>query len=75
MVSSDLLRFDFSYDKPLTEQNISQIETMVNQQILANTPAHVEILDIDSAKNKGAMMLFWRKIRRYGACAVHGYNR
>jgi len=61
MVSSDLLRFDFSYDKPLTEQNISQIETMVNQQILANTPAHVEILDIDSAKNKGAMMLFGEK--------------
>lgn len=61
LVSADLLRFDFSYDKPLTEQDILTLETIVNQQVLANTPAQVEILDIESAKNKGAMMLFGEK--------------
>ena len=61
LVSADLLRFDFSYDKPLTEQDILTLETLVNQQILANTPANVEVLDIESAKNKGAMMLFGEK--------------
>lgn len=61
MVSADLLRFDFSYDKPLTEQDIINLENIVNQQILANTPAVVEVLDIETAKAKGAMMLFGEK--------------
>lgn len=61
MVSADLLRFDFSYDKALTEQEIITLENIVNQQILANTPAQIEILDIETAKTKGAMMLFGEK--------------
>lgn len=61
LVSSDLLRFDFSYDKPLTEQDIITIENLVNQQILANTAVQIEVLDIETAKNKGAMMLFGEK--------------
>lgn len=61
LVSSDLLRFDFSYDKPLTDSDIETIETLVNQQILANTPAVVEVLDMQTAKSRGAMMLFGEK--------------
>ncbi|WP_394261368.1 alanine--tRNA ligase [Moraxella boevrei] len=61
LVSADLLRFDFSYDKPLTEQDIITIENLVNQQILSNTTTQIEILDIETAKNKGAMMLFGEK--------------
>ncbi|ELA08403.1 alanyl-tRNA ligase [Moraxella macacae 0408225] len=61
LVSSDLLRFDFSHDKPLTNSEIEKIETIVNQQILANTPAIIEVLDIETAKNRGAMMLFGEK--------------
>lgn len=61
MVSADLLRFDFSYDKPLSDQDIIQIENLVNQQILANQPAVIEILSIEEAKAKGAMALFGEK--------------
>lgn len=61
LVSADLLRFDFSYDKSLTEQDIITIENLVNQQILSNTTTQIEILDIETAKNKGAMMLFGEK--------------
>lgn len=61
LVNSDMLRFDFSYDKPLTEQEINTIETIVNQQILANQPATAEILSMDDAKAKGAMALFGEK--------------
>lgn len=61
LVSSDLLRFDFSYDKPLSNQDIQTIENLVNQQILANTPTIIEVLDMQTAKTRGAMMLFGEK--------------
>lgn len=61
LVNSDLLRFDFSYDKPLSAQDLVTIENMVNQQILANQPAKVELLTMDEAKAKGAMALFGEK--------------
>lgn len=61
LVNSDLLRFDFSYDKPLSAQDLMTIENMVNQQILANQPAKVELLAMDEAKAKGAMALFGEK--------------
>lgn len=61
LVSSDLLRFDFSYEKPITEGEIVLIEQLVNEQILANQPVSVEILDMQTAKTRGAMMLFGEK--------------
>lgn len=61
LVNSDLLRFDFSYDQPLSAQDLMTIENMVNQQILANQPAKVELLTMDEAKAKGAMALFGEK--------------
>lgn len=61
LVNSELLRFDFSYDKPLSAQDLMTIENMVNQQILANQPAKVELLTMDEAKAKGAMTLFGEK--------------
>lgn len=61
LVNSDILRFDFSYDKALTEQDIIAIENMVNQQILANQPANIEMLSMEQAQAKGAMALFGEK--------------
>lgn len=61
LVNSELLRFDFSYDKPLSAQDLMTIENMINQQILANQPAKVELLTMDEAKAKGAMALFGEK--------------
>ncbi|MFW2176449.1 MULTISPECIES: alanine--tRNA ligase [unclassified Moraxella] len=61
LVTSDVLRFDFSYDKPLTEAEVLAVENLVNQQILANQPATAEVLSMDEAKAKGAMALFGEK--------------
>lgn len=61
LVNSEVLRFDFSYDKALTEQDIITIENIVNQQILANQPATVEMLSMTQAQDKGAMALFGEK--------------
>ena len=61
LVSSEVLRFDFAYDKPVTQAEISQIERLVNEQIQANTPASIENMAIDEAMEKGAVALFGEK--------------
>ena len=61
LVSSDVLRFDFSYDKPISNDELTKIERMVNEQIQKNTPVQIEYLPIDEAIDKGAMALFGEK--------------
>ncbi|MBF7690752.1 alanine--tRNA ligase [Acinetobacter pollinis] len=61
LVASDILRFDFSNDQPVTFEQLQEIERLVNQEIIANTPVVTEVLDIETAKTKGAMMLFGEK--------------
>lgn len=61
LVNSQRLRFDFSHFEALTAEELSEIETLVNSQIRANTPVTTELTDIDTAKQKGAMALFGEK--------------
>ena len=61
LVSSEVLRFDFSYDKPVSATEIIRIERLVNEQIQANTPARIENMSIDEAMKQGAMALFGEK--------------
>lgn len=61
LVTYDKLRFDFSHLESVTADELRQIETIVNQQIMANTPVTTELMDIDSAKAAGAVALFGEK--------------
>lgn len=61
LVASDILRFDFANDQPVSFAQIQQIERIVNAEVIANTAVSTELLDIDAAKEKGAMMLFGEK--------------
>ncbi len=61
LVSSEVLRFDFSYDKPVSTAEITRIERLVNEQIQANTPARIKNMSIDEAMKQGAMALFGEK--------------
>lgn len=61
LVASDILRFDFANDQPVSLEQIQEIERLVNAEVIANTPVSTELLDIESAKAKGAMMLFGEK--------------
>ena len=61
LVSSEVLRFDFSYDKPVSAAEITRVERLVNEQIQANTPARIENMSIDEAMKQGAMALFGEK--------------
>ncbi|WP_171293446.1 alanine--tRNA ligase [Acinetobacter indicus] len=61
LVASDVLRFDFANDQPVSFEQLQEIERLVNAEVIANTPVTTELLDIESAKAKGAMMLFGEK--------------
>ena len=61
LVASDILRFDFANDQPVTFEQLQQVERIVNREVIANTAVSTELLDIEAAKEKGAMMLFGEK--------------
>ena len=57
-VDSERLRFDFSYGKPLTDDEIRNIETSVNEYIFADMEVKVQELDVKTALNSGALHFF-----------------
>lgn len=61
LCDADKLRFDFSHFEGVTAAELEQVEDMVNEQIRLNHPVITEIMDIESAKAKGAMALFDEK--------------
>jgi alanyl-tRNA synthetase len=60
-VGPDVLRFDFTHNKPLTAEEIARIEDLANEKILTNAPVVTEILSMDEAKKRGAMAIFEEK--------------
>ncbi len=61
LVNAERTRFDFTHNVPVTAEQIREIERRVNQEILANTATDARVMDIESAKATGAMMLFGEK--------------
>lgn len=61
LVNAERTRFDFAHNAPVTDQQIRRIEAIVNAEILANATASAQLMDIESAKKSGAMMLFGEK--------------
>ena len=61
LVDAEKLRFDFSHFEAVTRQELQIIEQQVNDEIRRNTATTTDVCSMDSAKNKGAMMLFGEK--------------
>ena len=57
-VSNDRLRFDFSHFEGLTEEEITKVEDLVNEAITSVTPVITEVMDLQDAKNSGAIGIF-----------------
>lgn len=60
-VAHDHTRFDFTYNRPVTADEVRRIETIVNEQIMANLPVETVVLPIDEAKATGAVSMFGEK--------------
>lgn len=54
-------RFDFSYDKAMTKEEIAKVESIVNEKINAALDVVTDIMTIEEAKKTGAMALFGEK--------------
>ena len=60
-VGPDRLRFDFSHPHPLSTQERQQVVALVNEYICENVPIITDVMDLDAAKQTGAMALFDEK--------------
>jgi len=61
LVEADRLRFDFSHPKALTHEELVEIETRVNNDVLRAISAKTEVMGIEDAKNSGAKAQFGEK--------------
>jgi alanyl-tRNA synthetase len=61
LVDADKTRFDFVHNAPMTDEQIAKVEAIVNTEILANAATQARLMDIEAAKQTGAMMLFGEK--------------
>jgi alanyl-tRNA synthetase len=61
LVAPDYLRFDFSHHSPVSPEEMEQIETMVNDRVLANEPVRAYTTSKDHAEQLGAIAFFGDK--------------
>ena len=60
-VDSEKLRFDFAHSKPVSPDEISEIEALVNDQVLYNSEVTTNEMDLEKAIKSGAEALFGEK--------------
>jgi len=79
LVAPERLRFDFSHPKPISAEEIEQVERMANEIVVQNSPVSTRLMSVDDAIAEGAMALFGEK---YGdevrvvsmGTGLHGQN-
>ena len=60
-INNERMRFDFTFERPMTKEEIQQVQDIVNEQIKADLPVTMEIMSLDKAKAEGARALFSNK--------------
>ena len=60
-VRPDKLRFDFTHGQPLSPDERSDVERLVNESVFSNLPVRAFYTPIDEARRLGAIMLFGEK--------------
>src|SRR5690606_27675089 len=61
LVSPDRLRFDISHNKPISPEEIEQVERLANEIVLQNGPVTTRLMSVEDARAEGAMALFGEK--------------
>lgn len=61
LVAPNRLRFDFAHFKTLSDKEIDEVETIVNDQIRRNEPVRTEVMGIQDAVSAGALAFFGDK--------------
>ncbi len=61
LVDADRLRFDFSHMKPISENEVEKIETIVNEMVQTQSNVKTRLMTPKEAVNNGALALFGEK--------------
>ncbi len=61
LVAPDRLRFDIAHPKPITRQELAQVEDIANGIVLQNEPVVTRLMGVDEARASGARALFGEK--------------
>ncbi|MBQ9133345.1 MAG: alanine--tRNA ligase [Clostridia bacterium] len=74
-ITAERLRFDFSFDRKLTADELSKVSDIVNEAIQKDIPVICAEMSVEKAKEKGAIGVFDSK---YGAVVkvytIEGYS-
>ena len=62
-INNERMRFDFTFGRPMTKEEIQKVEDIVNEKINADLPVTMEVMPLDQAKAEGARALF---VNKYG---------
>jgi alanyl-tRNA synthetase len=57
-ITTERVRFDFNFDRKLTDEEAKKVAEIVNDKIKANLPVHFDLLPLQEAKQTGAIGLF-----------------
>ncbi len=60
-INNERMRFDFTFERPMTKEEIQKVQDIVNEQIKADLPVTMEIMSLENAKKEGARALFTNK--------------
>ncbi len=60
-ITAERLRFDFSFGRKMTPEEVKEVEKLVNEAISAQAPIIVEEMTVEEAKAHGAIGLFESK--------------
>lgn len=60
-ITAERLRFDFNFPRPLTADELAEVEKLVNEQIALDVPVKLEEMTVEEAKNAGAIGVFSSK--------------
>ncbi len=60
-INSERMRFDFTFERAMTKEEIQKVEDIVNQKINEDLPVDMRIMTLDEAKAEGARALFTNK--------------
>jgi alanyl-tRNA synthetase len=61
VVEPGRLRFDFTHYAALDSAELEEVERLMNEQVLRNTPVETTVMPLDQALSTGAMALFGEK--------------
>ena len=60
-INNERMRFDFTFERPMTKEGIAQVEAIVNEKINEDLPVTMQVMPLDAAKASGARALFTNK--------------